>query len=203
MANDFVNDVNELNLNDVEQVDWSAYEDAAERKVTPQPGRFDLQLPDTFKYKKGREGQLVIQMDPLTIVDGPHKGFQIRFAQVSTKKMKNTNASQAGDVLRNLGSVAQPSTGKDWAEAFEDLAGSVAVKVECVYSGWDKVNQKQYDQKDFPILPDGTIQPFIDLPILDVEGNPVMKEDGSPQTRRVWGNLTVAVRGFAIKKEKK
>jgi hypothetical protein len=201
MANDFVNDVNELDLSTPETVDWSQYQDAAERKITPQPGRYDLELPTEFKYKKGNAGQLIIALDPLTIVGGEHAGYQIKYTQVSTKAFKNTNACQAGDVLRNVGSVAQPSLGKEWAAAFEDVAGVVAGNVECVYRGWDKVAQKEYDQKMFPKREDGSIQPYVDLPEIDaLTGQPVLTEKGEPKTRRVFANLVVNVRGFAIKK---
>lgn len=194
MANDFVSDPNELgiNLDAVEQANYEEYQDAQTRKPTPPPGIYDVQLPAEFKYKKGSAGQLIILLDPLKIVGGEHDGREIRFCQVSTKKFKNVNASQAADVLRNVGSVAQPHSVAEWQGAFEAIAGETATNVRCVWRGYDKVTQTEYDEKAFPQLEDGTRQDFIDLPSV----NP---ETGEETTRRVWANLNVAVRGFAKK----
>lgn len=194
MANDFVSDPNELgiNLDAVEQANYADYQDAQTRKPTPPAGIYDVQLPTEFKYKKGNAGQLIILLDPLKIVGGEHDGRELRFTQVSTKKFKNVNASQAADVLRNVGSVAQPSTVEEWREAYENIAGEVATNVRCIWRGYDKETQVEYDEKAFPVLEDGTRQDFLEL----VSVNPATGEEA---TRRVWANLNVAVRGFAKK----
>lgn len=194
MANDFVSDPNELgiNLDAVEQANYEDYQDAQTRKPTPPAGIYDVQLPTEFKYKKGNAGQLIILLDPLKIVGGEHDGRELRFTQVSTKKFKNVNASQAADVLRNVGSVAQPSTVEEWREAYENIAGEVATNVRCIWRGYDKETQVEYDEKAFPVLEDGTRQDFLEL----VSVNPATGEEA---TRRVWANLNVAVRGFAKK----
>lgn len=194
MANDFVSDPNELgiNLDAVEQANYEDYQDAQTRKPTPPPGLYDVQLPGEFKYKKGSAGQLIILMDPLKIVGGDADGRDIRFTQVSTKKFSNVNASQAADVLRNVGSVAQPHTVKDWQDAFENIAGQVATNVRCVWSGYDKITKTEYDEKAFPMGADGTRQDYFDVEAVD-------PNTGETTTRRVWANLRVAVRGFAKK----
>lgn len=194
MANEFVSDPNELgiNLEAVEQANYTDYQDAQTRKPTPPSGVYDLQLPGEFKYKKGNAGQLIIALDPLKIVGGEHDGRDVRFTQVSTKKFKNVNASQAVDLLRNLGSVAQPSTVKEWQEAMEGVAGEIATKVLCIWRGYDKVTQMEYDEKAFPLLEDGTRQDFLTLTSINAE-------TGEVSDRRVWANLNVAVRGFAKK----
>jgi hypothetical protein len=189
--NEFVTDVNELNLGEYEGVDYGTeYQDAATRKITPQPGKYDLQLPTEFKFKKGNAGQLVILMDPLTVVGSEGNGFEIRFTNVSTKKFKNANASQANDVLRNLGSYAAPAKAKEWQEAFEDLAGKVADQVDCIWEGYDKATQTTYNQKQFPKNEEGLLIPFVEVDDPEAEGG----------KRRVWANLRVNVRGFAVKK---
>jgi len=195
MANDFVSDPNELglNLDGVEQANYEDYQDAQTRKPTPPSGVYDLQLPNEFKYKKGNAGQLIILLDPLKIVGGDHDGRELRFTQVSTKKFKNVNASQAVDVLRNVGSVAHPGNSVDeWKSAFEGVAGEVATNVKCIWRGYDKVTKTEYDEKAFPLLEDGTRQDFLEVESL----NP---ETGEMTTRRVWANLNVDVRGFAKK----
>lgn len=194
MANDFVTDPNELgiNLDAVEQANYEDYQDAQTRKPTPPPGIYDLQLPTEFKYKKGNAGQLIIALDPLKIVGGEHDGRELRFTQVSTKKFKNVNASQAVDVLRNVGSVAQPATVKDWQEAMENIAGQTASSVRCIWRGYDKQTQTEYDENAFPMLEGGGRQDFLEL-------QDVNPETCEVKTRRVWANLNVAVRGFAKK----
>lgn len=194
MANDFVSDPNELgiNLDAVEQANYEDYQDAQTRKPTPPEGVYDLQLPNEFKYKKGSAGQLIILLDPLKIVGGDYDGRELRFCQVSTKKFKNVNASQAVDVLRNVGSVAQPSSVKEWQDAYENIAGAVASNVKCVWRGYDKITKTEYDVNAFPMLEDGTRQDFLEL-------QSVNPETGEIATRRVWANLNVAVRGFAKK----
>lgn len=191
--NDFVNDINDLQFDmEVEGVDWGEeYQDPASRPRMPQPGRYDLQMPTTFSYKKGGQGQLVVALDPLKIVGGDSAGFEIRFTQVSTKKFKNQNASQAADVLRNVGSLAQPVSPKEWADAFEGIAGEIAQNVDCVWGGWDKVAKTEIPQKAFPRDPEtGLMIPFIEVEDPNAEGG----------KRRVWANLKVNVRGFAPQK---
>jgi hypothetical protein len=192
--NEFVSDPNELgiNLDAVEQANYEEYQDAQTRKPTPPAGVYDVQLPTEFKYKKGSAGQLIILLDPLKIVGGEHDGREIRFCQVSTKKFKNVNASQAADVLRNVGSVAQPHSVSEWQSAFESIAGETVTNVRCVWRGYDKVTQTEYDEKAFPVGADGVRQDFFDIPAV----NP---ETGEETTRRVWANLSIAVRGFAKK----
>lgn len=193
MAEQFVKDVNELNLSDVEQVNWSEYQDQSTRKPTPPPGIYDLQLPTEFEYKKGTAGQLVVRVSPLRIVGGEYDGYDILFTTVSTKKFKNTNACQAGDLLRNVGSMSQPVTPAEWQDAFRDVAGGVAGKVKCVWRGWDKVAQREYEEKDFPMGEDGQRKDICYLEAAD-------PQTGEVKSRPVFANLNVDVRGFAVKK---
>lgn len=190
--NEFVNDVNELTIDQsVDQAGYEDYQDAATRRATPPSGRYNLELPKEWKFKKGNAGQLVISVDPLVIVgSGDHDGVQIRFTTVSTKKFKNMNASQAVDLLRNVGSVAQPVTPQEWQETMQDLSGQITENVLCVWQGYDKATKTEYDEKAFPVREDGTRQDYLEIT------NP---ETG--EVKRVWANLRVAVRGFAIKKE--
>lgn len=195
MAQDqFVTDITDLdldNINTEEGVDWGAeYQDHAARKVIPQPGRYDLRLPNTFGYGRGREGQLIISVDPLLFIDEPFatQGTKIMFTKVSTKRFKNANGSQAADLLRNVGSSATPRTPSEWAAAFEEIAGSVAENVEVIYRGYDKPTKTEYRQEQFPVNPEtGKIMPVIEIPDEEAEGG----------KRLVWANLTVNVRGFA------
>jgi hypothetical protein len=193
MAEQFVKDVNELDLNDTTPMDWDAYQDLSARKPTPAPGVYDVQLPNEFEYKKGSAGQLIVRLSPLKIVGGEHDGREILFTTVSTKKFKNTNACQAGDVLRNVGSMAQPTTKDEWQEAFKGVAGEVASKVKCVWRGWDKVAQKEYAEDDFPMGENGQRKDIVFIDTTD-------PQTGEVKSYPVFANLNVDVRGFAVKK---
>jgi hypothetical protein len=195
MAKEYVTDINELEgLNEPDQVDWSQYEDASAPFKMPPAGKYNLRLPDEFKFRLGNAGQLLILLDPLTIVGGEYDGFKIHYYSVSTKKFSNQNAVQAGDVLRNVGSINQPKTNTEWAQAFKELAGAVTTDVTCEWEAYDKeTKQSLKGMTKFPKKDDGAYQPFLEM-------TDKVDDQGQPVTRRVWANLKPSLRGFAPQK---
>ena len=205
MPEEFVSDVSQLELGPTEAVDWSTYEEAATRRMTPPGGTtYSLRIPEQIGYRRGNDGQLVVQLDPLVIVGGEHDGFQIRFTTVSTKRFPNSNACTAGDVIQNakkvglLAADVQPVTKEQWAEAFNQLKGMVLNDVYCDWEARDKENRDSNgfsktiarSMKQFPTREDGTHQDYIEIP-----------STTGGEARRVWGNLRVTARGFSPKKD--
>jgi hypothetical protein len=192
---DFVSDVSSLDINPPDQDYWGEYKDAATRTPTPLKGLYLVRMPEQFKYTRAQSGGLKVDLSGLTIVGGDHDGYEMNYIGVSTTKFKNANASSAADVLRNFFSVIvtgadgkpelqyngpQPRTKEEWADAFASIAGQVTpFPVYLHRRGWDKVERKEYADKDFP------------------EGQDFVEIGANGETRRVWANLEPTVRGFA------
>lgn len=168
------------------------YEDAQTRKATPPEGKYTLRMPDTFKFALSPDKKnLRVLMDPLTVVGGDFDGYdRIRFTRVSTKKFQRSNASSAGDVLRNFG--IDPTTLRtvnDWTSAFQTIAGATTpVPVYCAWRGWDKIKEEEVKgMKNFPRREDGSYVGYIER-----DGG-----DDPSGKYKVFANLEPTARGFS------
>jgi hypothetical protein len=210
------------NFGAVEPLDWDNYEDATQggsgKKTLPGGAVYTLRVPDqiTFKdvdktYKLSTDPSfkpalpLVAKFETMKILNVDTNLFrdEIRYVSISSKRFtskgtdgKAQNASQTGDYLRRTGSAARPGVDPaEWVAAIEATAGST-VEAYCDWEAYDKVTKKTLrGMRNFPKDANGEYQPFVDVP----DGN---DEAGNPQTRRVWGNLKVTIRGFSLTESK-
>jgi hypothetical protein len=185
-----------LDLNEPDEVDWADYAEATEPgKPLPPEGRYFVRLPDAdqIKFKAGSLKQLIAEFDPCTMVEGEHEGRPVRFIRCSTKRFKNANASQAGDLFRQIG-IVLPASAKnaDYVDAFKQCGGAV-VEIDLEWNAYDKETKKSVSgMRNFPKRDDGTYQHYLEVP----DG---LDDQGNPKTRRVWANLRTRPRGFAIR----
>jgi len=133
-------DISQLNLQTVETPDFDSYEapSSGSGGAPPPAGRYQGSAPDKFTYKAGNQGQLVVEMDPITIIGPTNSGKQVRFTRVSAKKYSNRNASPLGDYLKAQGVplAGQPSP-QDLADAVEQTAGR-PFTFDLDWEGYDK-----------------------------------------------------------------
>lgn len=111
-------------------------------RVTPPAGRYTLQLPESITVgawpeSDEREGSYQLKFDPVKVIaaDGePGAGLEMRFINVSSRRIGQSNCSSATDLLKRLDLNAFPSTTEDWLQAASDLSGAI---VSDVYCDWE------------------------------------------------------------------
>jgi hypothetical protein len=183
-------DVNSLETNVPDMIDWDAYEDAVARKPMPPEARYTFQIGNEVVVTVGADKNVSATFD-MTILDGEHAGYQMRFVRVSSRRFRNANACSAGDLLRNVESPYRPQSPDEWEMALKAAAGTIAQDVECVWEAYDKeTKQSTKYMKNFPKRDGGTFQPWLEK----ADG---VDENGEPKTKRIWANLKTTARGFS------
>ncbi len=178
-------------LRQPEQVNWDKYKVPGDFTPPPQPKdadgkplQFKATAPPAFEFSATQEGFLMAKIDPITILEGSAKGYQIRFTNASAKKFTNrkTNeqieASMLGNYLRSVDKNLRPQTNADYIKAVESTARR-AFSFTADWDAYDSEAQKSVAEKyeDFPVDPanPGKRLPYITLP------------DG----RRLWARLRI------------
>ncbi len=133
-------DISQLNLQPVETPDFDSYEapSSGSGGAPPPAGTYQGTAPDKFEFTAGNAGQLIVSLDPITIIGPTNAGKQVRFSRVSAKKYSNRNASPLGDYLKSQGVqlTGQPSP-QDLADAVERTAGR-PFTFDLDWEGYDK-----------------------------------------------------------------
>lgn len=132
-------DISQLNLTEADPVNFDTYEaPSSGPKAPPAAGTYQGTAPDKFEFEAGKEGQLIVKMDPITIVGPTSSGAQVRFTRVSAKKYSNRNASPLGDYLKAQGiSLSGNPSPQDLADAVEQTAGR-PFTFDLDWEGYDK-----------------------------------------------------------------
>lgn len=142
----FIQDISQLDNLDLGDVDMPTndepYADVKSGgRKTPPAGRYTLQLPTEIKVGAWPEsergpGSIELQMDPITVVNpgGEGDGVEMRFINVSTRRIAGDNASSATDLLQRAGITHFPRNAGEWQDVANQLAGQV---IEGVYCDWE------------------------------------------------------------------
>jgi hypothetical protein len=142
----FIDDVSSLDDLDLGE-GWQPTEDepyetvkAPTRRGTPPKGRYNLQLPDEIKvgaWPKSDKGPGSIELSmPVVKVVAPGEPFdgeEMRYINVSTRRIGKANASSATDLLQRVG-MEIPRSAVEWATVAQHLSGAI---VEGVYCDWE------------------------------------------------------------------
>jgi hypothetical protein len=173
-------------MNDVnsQAVSWETYDKGSAPAPKPFPARglYLFQVPTTLNdscFKTGGDGQVIAEIDPLTIIGGEFAGYVMRFTRISNKRYSNRNACSMGDYLLSAQSPFRPTTDEQWKQAVLATAGQ-PVHIFCDWEAYDKVTGKVLakSEQDFPLV-NGVRQRYIEVPDANAQ-------DGK---RRVWANL--------------
>lgn len=157
-------DLTGLDLQEPERLEGD-YTEAGAIPNPPPAGRYLCQVPETFEFGTSKAKALKVQIDPLVIADGEHKGYRIRFTSASFKRFKRGNgmASQVEDYLRANGIATIPQSNAEAAQLIESTAGRV-IPVDLDWEAYDKESQetvaKSYDE--FPSDGNGGRLPYVE-----------------------------------------
>lgn len=223
----FIDDISALNDMDLGDIDMPTdnepYEDAKGPRnyATPPAGRYTLQLPNEIKVgawpkKDGRPGSIELQMDPITVVNpgGPGDGLEMRFINVSTRRIGGDNCSSATDLLQRAGIAPLPKNATEWQDAAQQLSGAT---IEGVYCDWEcRVKDDDPDSVRSFLKEHGVtvtdsrarktvIRGMKHFPKDDKGGylSKLSYEDGPNGKLTLYANLKPTLRGFGLTAEEK
>lgn len=162
-----LNALGTLNEADMTKEDWNQYEDTAAPKAQAGGGDFKKTLPEgiyTLKVPatltqdnlaKTKDGYLQFVFEPV-VAAGPMAGQPMgRKEYVSIKKLPNSRASLAGNLLRAAKLNVKPTSNEEWVKAFSQLAGRT-FPAHVRWEGQDKVtNTYVRGAENWPTLPNG------------------------------------------------
>lgn len=150
-------DVAQTNLVAFDPINYDSYQDGggSGKSFAPPPeGRYTGKAPiikddgsDTISennsFGRTAEGYLKLNLDGVELLDGPNPGYKIRFQTISSKKMKNREASQVLDFLRACGVAARPTNEKELRQACK-LASGRPFQFQLNWEAYNKDTQENY-----------------------------------------------------------
>lgn len=156
-----------LNEADLTKEDWNQYENTATPKPTTGGGDFKKTLPEGIytlrvpatltqeNLAKTKDDYLQLVFEP-EVATGPFAGQTLgRKEYVSIKKLPNSKASFAGNLLRAAKLGLKPTNNAEWVKAFQQLAGK-SFPAHVRWEGKDKVtNTYVRGAENWPMLPNG------------------------------------------------
>ena len=160
-------DVAALNLKEFEPIDYDNYKDTGTGYAPPAEGKYVGRLPMITDENFGAtaEGYLKVTVDPIEIVAGNDPkaaGYKIRFTNLSAKKYKNREGSQAIDLLRACGLNLRPKTNDELKQALK-MASGRTFEFALVWEAYNKdTKETTSGEQNFPLNADGvTRQSYI------------------------------------------
>lgn len=148
-------DVAQTNLVAFDPIDFDQYEDGGGKDFsTPPEGRYVGRAPiikddgtdvisDTNSFGRTAEGYLKLNLDGVTLVDGPKPGYAIRYQTISSKKYKARNGSQVLDFLRACGIAARPQSDAELRAACK-MASNRTFSFQLVWEGFNKSTEENF-----------------------------------------------------------
>ena len=185
-------------LRPIEHLDLDIYKDATEGPTIPKKGLYTVQARDSFPaeaFGRSQAGALSVTVDP-KIVDGPAKGYTLRFTKVSAKifKRDNIKVSQLGDYLRACGIRGTYRDEQAQADAV-DLTANRIFQVEVDWKAYNKNTKYSVEGMErFPSDGNGGHLPWIVDPNdfeVDDTGNVVTDAQGNKVGKRLRANAYV------------
>lgn len=210
-----------------DMAEFSADEAAAKGGAfAPPPPRdsYQCRLPDTFQVRPTFDGTaLEIGMDTLTIAEGPHAGYVMKYVKVTTKLRTQSSGKPTtglGMLLLNAGLSGQAvleihrlmGDPAAFQAAIEEALAQIAGTVIPVYCDWEgedktlgKMDKTRYyrgmgpgkgERRFAQTGADGALLPYVDLD----KTEPDPKNPGQERKVRVWARLKPTYSGFDPKR---
>lgn len=159
-------DVAQVALVAYDPIDYEKYQDGggSGKSFAPPPeGRYAAKAPifkdngtDTIdesnSFGRTAAGYLKLNIDGVTLVDGPNPGYTIRYQTLSSKKYAAREGSQVLDFLRACGIAAKPKTDAELRAACK-MASGRAFQFQLVWEGYNKDTQENYTFADMEVDP--------------------------------------------------
>lgn len=155
-------------------IDWKTY-NAGGFVPMPPPGpgyslkvtKVDFGANPAAAPTRNKDGYLQATVDFEVVAPGqPYDGAKVLYSRFSTKKWANRNGNPMGDLLKSVGSQAQPQTDQDYVKALGAIVNQVAkasLKWE-IYSQEHSLNLSSTKPDQFALFEkneQGVTQPFV------------------------------------------